>query len=31
MEKNLSLKDAIKLRRTYYSIDNKITASDKEL
>lgn len=31
MEKNLSLKDAIKLRRTYYSIDNKITASDSEL
>lgn len=31
MEKNLSLKDAIKLRRTYYGIDNKIATTDKEL
>lgn len=31
MEKNLSLRDAIKLRRSHYSIDNKISISDNEL
>lgn len=28
---HMNLKDAIKLRRSYYGIDNKITVSDKEL